>query len=260
MFLSVILPVYNEANRLEASYGRLKEYLARNFGSFEVIIVEDGSTDGSYDVARRISAVDSGVVLIHSEARLGRGASVALAIKRAGGDYILYMDADLATDLAYTRALVDRLAGGASVATGSRLMKGSRAERPLSRRIASMAFNSMVRLLFGSRMRDHQCGFKGFRKKDVLGLVDLVLDDHWLWDTELLILCQALGLSVDEFPVAWIHNGGNSLSASKVKLLRDSAMMGMGLLKLKCRLALYDIVPAGTGISPGNMLVKTDAR
>lgn len=246
MFVSVILPVYNEANRLEASYARLREYLSKNFESFEIIIVEDDSTDGSQEVAKRISARDGSVLLIHADARLGRGASVARAIKRARGDYVVYMDADLATDLSHTKELVDHVALGASIATGSRLMKGSWATRPLSRHVASTAFNSMVRLLFGSRIRDHQCGFKGFRKKDIIGLVDLVLDDHWLWDTELLILCQALGLRIDEFPVAWVHNGGNSLNASKVKLLRDSAMMGTGLLKLKYRLALYNIVPAPT--------------
>ncbi len=234
--LSVILPVYNECNRLEACVDRLDKYLTNEFERYEILIIEDNSTDGSYDIARCLAGANENVVLMHNERRLGRGSSLVAAIKNARGDFVIYMDVDLATDISYTRMLVDGLAGGAAVTTGSRLMKDSSARRPLSRDIASRSYNSLVRLLFGSKLYDHQCGFKGFRKRDVLKVIDRVQDNHWFWDTELLILCQQLGMKIVEFPVRWEHNGGNNLNASKVKVLRDSVSMGKKLLKLKYRL------------------------
>jgi glycosyltransferase involved in cell wall biosynthesis len=250
MFLSVVLPIYNECNRLEATVRRLKAYLDEAYGEYEIIIIEDNSTDGSYEIAKGIEALDHSVVLIHNDVRQGRGTSLAAALEKARGDYVIYMDADLSTDLRHTGTLVDGLIGGASVTTGSRLMSGSRAKRPLSRHIASMAYNSLARLLFGSAVHDHQCGFKGFRKNDVLGMIGLIRENHWLWDTELLVICQRLGLMVHEFPVTWTHNGGSILNTSKVKVLRDSFHMGIKLLGLRYRLALYDIVKINTEGSP----------
>ncbi len=245
--LSVILPVYNECNRLKACVDRVVTYLDDEFGTYEIIIIEDHSIDESYEIAMRIAAGNENVVLMHNACRLGRGASLNAAIRKARGDLVVYMDVDLATDISHTRTLVDSLTDGASVATGSRLMKASRASRPASRDVASRSYNWLVRQLFRSDIHDHQCGFKGFRKSDVLKVIDRVQDNHWFWDTELLILCQRLGMKVAEFPVRWKHNGGDNLNESKVKVFRDSVLMGKKLLKLKYRLMTRysDIVNSG---------------
>jgi glycosyltransferase involved in cell wall biosynthesis len=165
MMLSIILPVYNECNRLEMCVDTLNNYLSKAFTSYEIIIVEDNSTDGSLDAAQRIAAVHNNVVLIHNDSRLGRGASLNVAIKKSSADHVIYMDVDLATDLKYVKELVDSLKNGAAVSTGSRLMKGSKVTRPLSRDIASKSYNMLIRLLLHSKIHDHQCGFKGFNKK-----------------------------------------------------------------------------------------------
>ncbi len=191
MMLSVILPIYNECNRLATSLDLLDRYLVANYDRYEIIVIEDCSTDGSYDVARQICRDRKNVVLLHNDRRLGRGTSLAIAIRKSSGDLVMYMDADLATDIRHTRTLVEGLVQGASVITGSRLMRDSHISRPPGRDIASRGYNALVRLLFGSRLHDHQCGFKGFNKKDVLEVIGQVRDNHWFWDTELLILCQA---------------------------------------------------------------------
>jgi len=236
MMLSVILPVFNECNRLAASVDKLDRYLGANYDRYEIIVIEDCSTDGSYEVARQACMGRDSIVLLHNDRRLGRGTSLAIAIRKARGDFVMYMDVDLATDIRHTRALVDSLAQGASVATGSRLMRDSNTSRPAGRDIASRGYNALVRLLFGSRLHDHQCGFKGFNKKDILEVIGQVRDNHWFWDTEMLILCQARGLKVSEFPVSWVHNGGDSVNPSKVKVFKDSYIMGKKLLDLKLRM------------------------
>jgi glycosyltransferase involved in cell wall biosynthesis len=236
MELSVVLPAYNECNRLEASVDRLDAYLNKAFSQYEIIIVEDSSTDGSLEAASRARAAHDNVILIHNDIRLGRGASLKEAIIQSSANYVIYMDVDLATDLVYIKNLVDGLKSGASVSTGSRLMKGSKVSRPAGRDIASKSYNLLIRLLFGSKIHDHQCGFKGFNKKSILPVLDLVQDDHWFWDTELLVICQNFGLAICEFPVDWRHNGGNNLNASKVRLAKDTAFMGKRLIMLKARM------------------------
>jgi len=236
IMLSVILPTYNECNRLEACVAKLELYLSAIYPSYEIIIAEDNSTDGSYEIARGITEKNPRVILLHNDSRLGRGTSLSAAIKKARGNYIIYMDVDLATDISYIRKLVESLEIGFSIATGSRLMMGSNANRPLSRDVASKAYNMFVRLLFRSPIYDHQCGFKGFNRKDIIGVIDLVQDNHWFWDTELLLIGEKIGLKIDEFPVDWKHNGGNNLNGSKVRVLKDAHYMGIRLLKLKYRL------------------------
>ena len=241
MLISVVLPVYNECNRLAACVDRLREYLVKHFSSFEIIIAEDGSTDNSHAIARQIADKYGNVRLLHSDKRLGRGTSLTKAIKRSRGNRIIYMDVDLATDIGYTGKLIEGLESGASVVTGSRLMDGSRVKRPISRDITSRTYNLIVRLLFGSRLRDHQCGFKAFNKADIIPMIDRVRDNHWFWDTELLVMCQIAGLKITEFPVLWVHNGGDGLNASKVKVLKDSFSMGSKLIELKYRTVMHNL-------------------
>lgn len=235
MELSVILPVYNECNRLADCIAKVDEHLSAAYSSYEIIVAEDNSTDNSYEVAKEVAAHNDHVMLLHNISRLGRGASLSAAIRASRSDLVIYMDVDLATDIGFIERLVNPLKNGFSMTTGSRLMKDSKAERPLSRDIASRSYNFLVRLLFGSKLHDHQCGFKGFRKKDIEPLLGYVRDNHWFWDTELLILCKTSGLKVDEFPVSWKHNGGNDMNPSKVKVIHDSISMGSMLMKLKLR-------------------------
>ncbi len=90
----------------------------------------------------------------------------------------------------------------------------------------------------GSKVHDHQCGLKGFNKKSVMPLLDIVHDNHWFWDTELLMICQKCRLQIGEFPVTWLHNGGNNLNASKVKVFKDAKNMGIRRIKLKYRIVI----------------------
>jgi glycosyltransferase involved in cell wall biosynthesis len=234
--LSVILPVYNEHDRLGTCVDTLSEYLDRTFGDYEIIIAEDDSPDGSYEVAKAIAAGHKSVAVLHNDRRLGRGASLSRAIMASKGDRIIYMDVDLATNLGHIKPLVDHIEQGAAIATGSRLMKGSKVTRPMARDVPSRAYNLLVRILFGSKIYDHQCGFKAFDRKAVIEMLGFPEDEHWFWDTELLVYAQRSGYRVDEMPVVWVHNGGNDLSGSKVRVIKDSLDMGRHLLRLKWRL------------------------
>lgn len=222
--VSVVLPAYDEAGRLRGAVretlGALASFLPP--GSFEVIVAEDGCTDRTPEIARELAAEDDRVRHVHSEGRLGRGRALENAFRAARGETLAYFDADLATNLSHLEELVESVrSGGYDVATGSRRMAGRRADRPARRRLPSALYNGLVRLALGSELRDHQCGFKAFDRTVLDDVLPAVEDDHWFWDTEVLVAAQRRGYRVREFPVEWTPQGDTD-----VDLIRDGIGMG----------------------------------
>jgi len=228
--VSVVLPAYNEAATIEetvrTTLSTLDVFLPA--GSFEVIVAEDGCEDETPEIASRLAAGDDRVRHFHSDERLGRGGALNAAFRAARGETLAYFDTDLATDMRHLEQLVGSVrSGDADVATGSRWIPGERADRPAKRGIPSRGFNLAVRALLGSELRDHQCGFKAFSRDAFEALAGEVEDEHWFWDTEMLVRAQRRGLAVEEFPVDWTPKGD-----SKVDLVRD--VFGMGSQILRC--------------------------
>ncbi|MFO7966450.1 MAG: glycosyltransferase family 2 protein [Archaeoglobaceae archaeon] len=229
--VSVVLPVYNEADKLENTINTLREYLDRLNYSYEVIIAEDGSTDGTDKVASKIAMKDNKIKHYHFDFRLGKGEAILRAFKNSESEILVHMDVDLSTHMKHLKELIDSIAvEGYDIATGSRLMKGSRTERPAKRDVASKGYNFLIRLLLGSKLHDHQCGFKAFKKDVIMELSKDIKDNHWFWDTEVLVLAQRRGYKAKEFPVEWSQD-----ESSKVKLKTDSIYMLRKLLGMVFR-------------------------
>jgi glycosyltransferase AglD len=224
--VTAIIPVFNDRASLERALPESVETLAKITPRFEIIVAEDGSTDGSPGVVREFSLNDPRVRLLHSDTRLGRGNALNRAICDAKGEIVCYYDVDLATSMQHLPELVDAIRNGADISTGSRLLPSSDTVRTGGRELASRSYNFLVRLFLGSRIFDHQCGFKGFRKNRILPLLPTVRSDHWFWDTEILVRAQRRGLKVDEFPVHWRAGKGTTV---KVK---DVFSMGSSILRL----------------------------
>ncbi len=225
--ITIILPAYNEASRLEKSVERIREFLLSYFSDFEIIIAEDGSTDGTDKIARELAEKYAFITHIHSDKRLGRGKALNDAIKKAKNEFVIYMDVDLSTDLKHINDIYRALKSGYDIAVGSRLLNESDASRPAIRDIPSKVYNFLVRVLLKSKIHDHQCGFKGFKKGKVVEILDMIEDNHWFWDTELLVLAQKNGLKVKEIPVRWRHGG-----ESKVNVVKDGTYMLKSIFRM----------------------------
>ncbi len=225
--VSVVLPAYNEAGRIEGAVKETCRALEGVTGSFEIIVAEDGSSDGTDLVARGLEERFGFVRHLHSDERLGRGRALNRAFRIAKGEILVYIDVDLATDMRHLSELIGHVRGGCDFVTGSRMLPESRVERPLRRGVASRGFNFLVRLFLGSGLYDHQCGFKAFRRDALFEVLDEVKAGHWFWDTEVLVRGQLKGFRVCEFPVVWRHGG-----ATKVSLGRDVVGMGSQILRL----------------------------
>lgn len=224
--VTAIIPVFNDRRSLETAIPRSVETLSRITEQFELIVAEDGSTDGSAGLVKEYEQKDPRIRLLHSDERLGRGKALNRAISESRGTIVCYYDVDLATDIRHLPELILTIREGADIATGSRLIPGSDIVRSGGREIASRSYNFLVRLFLGSRIYDHQCGFKAFNKEKVVRILPAVRSNHWFWDTELLVRAQRNGLIVREFPVRWRAGEGTTVK------INDVFEMGSSILRL----------------------------
>jgi|Deesub1362A_J573_1020465.scaffolds.fasta_scaffold07685_2 hypothetical protein len=229
MKLSIILPAYNEEKNIGKAIEDTKKKLEEFGIDYEIIVAEDGSEDRTYEIAMSYSQRDERIRVLHYPERLGRGEALKRAFKTARGEILLYMDVDLATDLSHISDVIKLMEEGYDIVVGSR--KTSLAKRSLPRRFLSWCYNFWVRMLLKSKIKDHQCGFKAFRKESTIILLDEVKDNGWFWDTEILVRAQYRELKIAEIPVIWREKGD-----TKVKFFRDSIEMGLSALLLKLEL------------------------
>jgi glycosyltransferase involved in cell wall biosynthesis len=225
--VSIVLPAYNEANRIEETVERTAAALSKISSSFEIIIAEDGSKDGTYRISESLARKYDFVKHLHSDERQGRGRALNRAFRSSRGEILGYIDVDLATDMEHLIELIQSIREGYDFATGSRMLPQSNVKRPFKRGFASKGFNFLTRLMLGSKLYDHQCGFKSFRREALFVLMDKVKDTHWFWDTELFVRAQRAGYRIKEFPVEWKQGG-----TTKVNLVKDVFGMGSQIFRL----------------------------
>ena len=224
--VTAVIPVFNDLRSLEIAIPKSLEHLSRITERFELIIAEDGSTDGSAELVRQYGQRDPRIHLLHSDDRQGRGKALNRAINESKGKIVCYYDVDLATDMHHLPELINSIRDGADIATGSRLIQGSDTVRTGGRDIASRSYNFLVRLFLGSRIFDHQCGFKAFNKEHILPILPTIRSNHWFWDTEILVRAQRRGSCVCEFPVRWRAGKGTTVK------IKDVFEMGSSILRL----------------------------
>lgn len=228
--LCVVIPVLNEAHVLENSVTQLRRRLAELLTCrWQVVIVDNGSTDGTDQVARRLSASYQDVGFCRLDKR-GRGRALRHAWMQSSADIVCYMDVDLSTDLsALPAALVAIVLDRYDIAIGSRLMKGSRIKRSLKREVISRLYNLLVKIVLDAHFSDAQCGFKALTRQAAYQLVPQVEDQGWFFDTELLVLAERQGYRIKDIPVTW-----NEDLDSRVKIFRTAWDDIKGVIRL-CR-------------------------
>lgn len=241
--VSVIVPVYNEAPRIARSLERILAYLRREFSAFEVIAVNDGSTDGTAQELARFGGHDGRLEIVSFPSNRGKGFAVRAGMLRARGDVALFLDADLSTPVEETDKAIAELARGYSVVIGSRQHPDSVIhvhQNQLRERMGKL-FNLWVRTLFSLEFLDTQCGFKGFCRAAGKEIFSIAQVDGFAFDIEVLIIARRLGYSIKEIPVSWSDAPG-----SKVKLGRDLAPVMAELLTIywNDRRGLYNHHPA----------------
>ncbi len=223
--LSIIIPAFEEEDRLEAGLISVLEYLKADEPQGELIVVDDGSSDRTAEVARATCARFPNVKskVIRYEVNRGKGYAVRTGFQEAAGKIALFSDADLSTPISEAVKLVAPIRGGeCDVAFGSRALDRSLigVHQPWRREQGGRVFNFIVRTLTGLPFWDTQCGFKAFNMSKFRPLLRVMQIDRFGFDVEFLFVSQLRGLRLREIAVRWNHD-----ERTKVNVLRDSRMM-----------------------------------
>ena len=227
--LSIIIPSYNEESRLPATLERIAEYLADSGIKAEVLVVDDGSKDGTAAVAEYFRIKIPTLRVVSNGVNRGKGYSVRHGMQEACGRIALFTDADLSAPIEETGKLIDALENF-DVAIGSRAMDRSLIsvhESPF-REFAGIIFNKIVRIILWLPFVDTQCGFKAFRRERCGIVFEQQRIERFGFDPELLYLARHHGLRAVEIPVRWGHS-----PATKVSMLRDSIQMFIDVFTIR---------------------------
>ncbi len=219
--LSIIIPAYDEALRIEATLAAIAHYLDAVGLEAEVLVVDDGSRDATAELVARRALADGRIRLLGGAAHAGKGAAVRRGVLAARGEVILLTDADLSTPITELPRLQAALSGN-DVVIGSRARSDSRIVRRQSwlREGMGKIFNRIVRLVVIGDYRDTQCGFKLLRQPAAQAIFARTRIDGFAFDVEMLLIARRLGLRVAEVGICWEDSG-----ESHVRLLRHSLQM-----------------------------------
>ena len=231
--LSVVIPAYNEEHRIGSTLERIVSYLSRRGHPFEILVVDDGSTDGTSRVVEDFKALraDFGLRVLHNPANRGKGFSVRRGMLEAVHGYALLTDADLSAPIEEVAKLErEVIEGSCDIAFGSRDLPGSdiQIHQPWLRENGGKLFNWAVRRLLGIPFRDTQCGFKLFRMSSCRLLFERQRITGFSYDVEILCLAWNSRLALREIPIVWNHDAG-----SKVSFFRDGLRMMIDVLRIR---------------------------
>jgi dolichyl-phosphate beta-glucosyltransferase len=231
--LSIIVPAYNEESRLPRTLTRIRDYFAgrgMNPDQLEILIVDDGSNDGTVQVAEKWAREWPSVRVISNGDNRGKGYSVRHGMLEARGRIALFTDADLSSPIEESEKLLAAVNAGNEVAIGSRALDRSLISTHQSRlrELAGMIFNGFVRIFTGLRFADTQCGFKAFVREPSRIVFEQQRIERFGFDPEILFLAKRHGLRTAEVAVRWAHD-----PATKVHMLRDSVMMFFDLADIR---------------------------
>jgi len=216
--LSIVIPVYNEAGCLEANMTTLLAYLAGLETSWEVLLVDDGSSDNTASIAQRFAAETDTVRFTGHARNRGKGYAVRTGMLQAQGEFRVFMDADLAVPVEFTGNCLRQLQQGADISIGSRHLSASVYKIPEGavRTFLGKVYRRFAIDIFGLSISDITCGLKGFSARATDDVFTRSCVERWGYDAEILFLAEKLGYAIHEFPVDWYHSFD-----SNVRLGRD---------------------------------------
>jgi len=238
--LSIIIPAYNESRRLPLALEQIRQYLRASGLTAEVLVVDDGSADGTAEKVEAFDAGDMPLRLLRNDGNRGKGYSVRRGMLEADGQLLLMTDADQSTPLYEIEKLFPFVEDGCDVVIGSRDLPDSEiVAQPLMRRFMGRALRWLRGRLMLADISDTQCGFKLFTRRAARAIFQRARTNGFAFDCEALLLARKLGYRVKEVGVVWCNDPD-----SRVRPVRDSCRMLASLVAIRWRLRGVETLPA----------------
>jgi len=228
--ISVVIPSYNEGNRVIAAYRALTEYFQKNHPDYELIFVDDRSDKPLKEILSSLLMNDGHTKVLTNDQNKGKGYSVRRGVMASKGEYVLFTDADLSTPISEMEKLMTPLGEGYDLAIGSRAMPSSeiRFHQPVHREYVGKVFNFLLRKILALQLNDTQCGFKAFRRGPAQDIFKRQTLNGFCFDAEILQIAKERGYKISEIPVVWLNSEKTS-----VNLLKESIRMFADLIIIK---------------------------
>lgn len=228
--LSVVIPCYNEKDRLKNGITHFLDYLNKQKYAWELILVNDGSTDDTLQQMKRESKRNKNVKVVSYIKNKGKGYAICQGIKKAQGDIVIFSDIDHSVPISTIDSFFKYFEKGYDAVIGSRRVEGSKftKHQHFLRENLGRGFTLLVRILIDWPIKDATCGFKAFKNRAAKKLFSKISIYGWAFDAELLFLCKKYGYKYVQAPVIW-----QDATGSKVSLTRDIAGSLIGLVKIR---------------------------
>lgn len=228
--ISVIIPAYNEANRIHPTIEAADQYLKERFVNHEIIVVDDGSLDSTFSVLSNLCEKYKKLRVIRNKTNVGKGHAVRMGVLSSEGGLILICDADLSTPIVEIEKLIHWINKGFDIAIGSRALSDSEIDvrQPWYRERMGKIFNILVRLFVLRGFRDTQCGFKLFRSDVAKNIFKRSRIKGYSFDVEVLYIAKRLNYKIKEVPVRWLNS-----QDSKLSIVKDPLKMIIELFKIR---------------------------
>lgn len=228
--LSIVIPCYDEENRLNSGFAHYYSYLQKQKYLWELIFVNDGSKDKTLALLQKLKNGKSNIKITSFNINRGKGYAIAQGIKSAKGKYVLFCDLDHSVPIETIESFFKSFQKGFEVVIGSRRVKGAKilVHQPLIRETLGRGFTLLVNLLIFWGITDATCGFKAFKKEVAKKIFQKIKLYDWVFDAEMLFLCKKYNIKIAQLPVAWSDDRG-----SKVKLKMDIINSLFGLFKIR---------------------------
>ena len=217
-YLTMLIPAYNEESRIGETLEGMVGYFKNKDVRTEILVVDDGSTDGTRQVVKSFKGDEVPVRLIGYQENRGKGFAIKTGMLEAQGTYVLFADADMSTPVEMFERFEPHLAKGADVVIGTRKTEGAYVGRhqPFYREIMGKVFTSLSNTILGLQVSDFTCGFKCFHRRTIEPVFDVQRIAGWSYDTEILFITKIKGFTIHEVPVEWFND-----EATRVKLWKN---------------------------------------
>jgi len=227
---SIVIPAYNEAERIAATLEKVTAYAEKMGWRAEIIVVNDGSRDATPQIVRQWAQRNAIIRLLENPGNRGKGYSVRHGMMEARGGVLLFTDADLSSPIYEAEKLIAALAAGADIAIGSRWVDANmQTERqPLYRQFFGRIYNLLLPIILGLHFKDTQCGLKAFTPRAARAIFPRLHIDRWGFDPEILFLAVKSGMKVAEVPVEWGHD-----DRTKINPITDGFRMFTEMLRIR---------------------------
>lgn len=228
VFISIVIPAYNEEKNISFTLSEVSKYLREKDFFYEIILIDDGSTDKTVQKAQNFERELDNFRLIRSSPNRGKGYVLKKAMLQASGDYVMFMDADSSVSINELDKFLSLLDKGFDIYIASRKIPGARVTVSLKRKILGDIYIFLAKGLLGIHVSDINCGFKLFKQQVVRNIFSKQIMDDWSFDAEVLFIAEKSRYRIKEIPVDWVHK-----TTSKVRPIKDGIGSLLSLIKIK---------------------------